>query len=92
MKLKSTIFVMFFLIPLLANCQTNTNDSFAKYSAKQDSMMVDAYTKRDASLYGDLLNQFVYRYNELNEPDKKQFKQYLFRKDRKFSTGRGDKR
>ena len=69
---------MFFLIPLLANCQTNTNDSFAKYSAKQDSMMVDAYTKRDASLYGDLLNQFVYRYNELNEPDKKQFKQYLF--------------
>lgn len=51
----------------------NRSEGFEKFAARQDSLCVQAYEKRDDKKYEKLLNEFLVKYNKLPDSTKKNF-------------------
>jgi hypothetical protein len=71
--MKKFVFLILILVGSLAYGQNFNSNQFEKYAAKQDSLFINAYNKRDIKTYQDLLTDFLSKYNSLSGADKKAY-------------------
>ena len=77
MRFKLLLSVFLILCTCVSYAQTSANADFTKYAAKQDSLMIKAYERKDTASYGVLLKDFLSRYEALDEKNKKEFQPVL---------------
>src|ERR1041385_6308659 len=53
------------------------NKEFENFAQHQSQLMQQAYEKRDLRTYGQLLDEFKSKYNQLTAADQKQYMSYL---------------
>jgi hypothetical protein len=56
--------------------QPSPNEDFAQFAKKQSDLFVDAYNKKDVSLYNTLLKEFLKKYEALKQEEQKDFSPY----------------
>jgi hypothetical protein len=69
--MKKLVFLILILVGTHTYGQNVNSEQFEKYAAKQDSLFIKAYNKRDIKTYQDLLTDFLSKYNSLSGADKK---------------------
>ena len=75
--MKKLIFVILILVEALTYGQNINSKQFEKYAAKQDSLFINAYNKRDIKTYQELLTDFLSKYNTLSDGEKKTYSSNL---------------
>jgi len=72
-----TIAILILLTGTFATCFAQDSKEFHDYANKEKSLMLKAYAKHDIAGYRKNLNDFLARYNKLNDKEKKNFKWYV---------------
>jgi hypothetical protein len=75
--MKRFLILFFFFLLFASYGQITTDKTFENFSARQDSLFMNAYDQRDVKAYDKLLKEFLSKYNKLIEADKKTYSSYL---------------
>lgn len=75
MKIRFTLY--FLALCVIAYGQATQNKAFIQFADREDSLMHNAYEKRDTTEYKKLLKEFLGKYNKLQADDKKANAGYL---------------
>ncbi|MEI7595708.1 MAG: transglutaminase domain-containing protein [Bacteroidota bacterium] len=77
MFLRFSALIVIVLTTQIVNSQTKNEIEFNKYASQQDSLMMDAYNKRDTSGYRKILESFIINFSKFDKSNQESFDSYL---------------